>query len=134
MVDSALQRARERALGTTTQTKVSPAVGTSGLRNTSSVPKRRITIQARGREYPVLDPAYYELSPDQQSAYLDALDDLEDRKKGETLFDRTALAVMDIAQAQGKKVTKLERLVESLVGEVRELRQEVSQRDQAVEI
>jgi hypothetical protein len=41
---------------------------------------------------------------------------------------------MEIVKAQGKKVAKLERLVESLVGEVRELRQEVSQRDQAVEI
>ena len=41
---------------------------------------------------------------------------------------------MDITQAQGKKVTKLERLVESLVGEVSELRQELSQHDQEVEI
>ena len=41
---------------------------------------------------------------------------------------------MDIAQAQGKKITQLERLFESLVGEVRELWQELSQRDQAVEI
>ena len=41
---------------------------------------------------------------------------------------------MDIAQAQGEKVTKVERLVESLVGEVSELRQELSQRDEAVEI
>ena len=41
---------------------------------------------------------------------------------------------MDIAQAQGEKVTKVERLVESLVGEVSELRQELPQRDKAVEI
>ena len=95
---------------------------------------QRITVLARGREYPVLDPGYYELSPDQQSAYLDALDERADQRKGETLFDRTALAVMDIAQAQGKKVTQLERLVESLVGEVSELRQELSQHDQEVEI
>ena len=101
---------------------------------TGSVPQRRITIQARGREYPVLDPACYELSPSQQSAYLDALDERADQQKGKPIFDRTALAVMEIVKAQGKKVAKLERLVESLVGEVRELRQEVSQRDQAVEI
>ena len=107
---------------------------TSGLQKIGSVPQRRITIQARGREYQVLDPAYYELSPNQQSAYLDVLDERADQRKGETLFDRTALAVMDIAQAQGKKVTQLERLVESLVGEVHELRQELSQRDQALEI
>ena len=107
---------------------------TSGLQKIGSVPQRRITIQARGREYQVLDPAYYELSPDQQSAYLDVLDERADQRKGEPLFDGTALAVMDIAQAQGKKVTQLERLVESLVGEVRELRQELSQRDQALEI
>ena len=57
-----------------TQKEMSPQTGTSGLQKTSSVPQRRITIQARWREYQVLDPAYYELSPDQQSAYLDALD------------------------------------------------------------
>ena len=117
-----------------TQSELSSSNRTVGLQKTGSVPQRRITIQARGREYPVLDPAYYELSPDQQSAYLDALDERADQREGETLFDRTALAVMDIAQAQGKKVTQLERLVESLVGEVRELRQELSQRDQALEI
>ena len=122
---TALERARQRALGGDTPARpVQP----------KTVARQRITIQARGREYPALDPGYYELSPDQQGAYLDSLDALEDKKKGETLFDRTALAVMDIAQAQGKKITKLERLVESLVGEVRELRQELSQRDQALEI
>ena len=41
---------------------------------------------------------------------------------------------MDITQAQGTKVTKLERLIESLVGEVSKLRQELSQHDQEVEI
>ena len=41
---------------------------------------------------------------------------------------------MDVAQAQGEKVTKVERLVEPLVGEVSELRQELSQREKAVEI
>ena len=122
---TALERARQRALGGDTPARpVQP----------KPVARQRITIQARGREYQVLDPAYYELSPDQQSAYLDALDERADQRKGETLFDRTALAVMDIAQAQGKKVTQLERLVKSLVGEVRELRQELSQRDQALEI
>ena len=120
-----LERARQRALGGDTPARpVQP----------KPVARQRITIQARGREYPALDPGYYELSPDQQSAYLDALDERADQRKGETLFDRTALAVMDIAQAQGKKVTQLERLVKSLVGEVRELRQELSQRDQALEI
>ena len=120
-----LERARQRALGGDTPARpVQP----------KPVARQRITIQARGREYPALDPGYYELSPDQQSAYLDSLDAIEDQKKGETLFDRTALALKDIAQAQGKKITKLERLVESLVGEVRELRQELSQRDQALEI
>ena len=89
---TALDRARQRALGGDTP---APPV------QPKPVARQRITIQARGREYPALDPGYYELSPDQQSAYLDALDDLEDRKKGVTLFDRTALAVMDIAQAQG---------------------------------
>ena len=122
---TALERARQRALGGDTP---APPV------QPKPFARQRITIQAQGREYPALDPGYYELSPDQQSAYLDALDDLEDRKKGEPLFDRTALAVMDIAQAQGKKITQLERLFESLVGEVRELWQELSQRDQAVEI
>ena len=96
--------------------------------------RQRITIQARGREYPALDPGYYDLSPEQQTTYLDALDDRDNREQGETTFDRTALALTDVAAAQGKKVTQLERLVESLVGEVRELRQELSQRDQALEI
>ena len=41
---------------------------------------------------------------------------------------------MDITHVQGTKVTKLECLVESLVGEVSELRQELSQHDQEVEI
>ena len=122
---TALERARQRALGGDTPARPPQP---------KPVARQRITILARGREYPALDPGYYELSPDQQSAYLYALDERADQRKGETLFDRTALAVMDIAQAQGKKVTKLERLVESLVGEVRELRQELSQRDQALEI
>ena len=122
---TALERARQHPLGGDTP---APPV------QPKPVARQRITIQARGHEHPALDPGYYKLFPDQQSAYLDALDDLEDRKKGEILLDRTALAVMDIAQALGKKINQLERLVESMVGEVRELRQEISQRDQAVEI
>lgn len=41
-----------------TQKEMSPQTGTSGLQKMSSVPQRRITIQARGREHQVLDPAY----------------------------------------------------------------------------
>ena len=41
---------------------------------------------------------------------------------------------MDITHVQGTKGTKLECLIESLVGEVSELRQELSQHDQEVEI
>ena len=54
---------------------------------TGSVPQRRIKIQEQGREHPVLDSAYYELSPNQQSAYLDALDKQANQEKGEILFD-----------------------------------------------
>ena len=127
MTDSALQRARERALG-------EPE---NGLRKPASVnpsPQRFAEITQRGRQYRVPDPQFFDLAPEKQKWFLDSLDEASDQKAGETLFDRTALAVSDQQIAQAKRITSLESQLGTAVVVIERLQERLDQMDLEVKV
>jgi len=121
---SALERARQRALGggePVARASVQPAKQQS----------QRIIQQPDGSRVP---EAFYSLSPEQQREFKRLVKEQENLASGETHFDRVSLAVLDQQAAQAKRITDLERLVESLVGENMELRRRQDNIDLTVEV
>ena len=111
---TALDRARQRALDSTQPKE-------SGLRNISSVsqkPSGRFIETPEGR----VPEEFYSLTPEQQKQFRALVKEEENNAAGESQFDRVSLALLDQQASQAKRVTKLERLVESLIGENLELR------------
>ena len=122
---SAIERARQRALdgGGSQRRTVAPA----SVQPTS----QRIIEQPDGTKVP---EAYYSLNPDQQREFKRLVKEAENLATGETHFDRVSLAVLEQQSAQAKRISDLERLVESLVGENMELRRRQDEMDLSIQI
>ena len=127
--DPAVERARQRALN------LSPPEGTAGSQKVSSVatnqPERsrqRVTISARGRQFDVMDPDWYGMTPDQQAAYLDAYEKEEAKPKDEMTASKIALGVLDHVDSEGAKWSQekaqLLSVIEELVARVDALEQQ----------
>ena len=122
---SAIERARQRALdgGGSQRRTVAPA----SVQPTS----QRIIEQPDGTKVP---EAYYSLNPDQQREFKRLVKEAENLATGETHFDRVSLAVLEQQSAAAKRISNLERLVESLIGENMELRRRQDNIDLTVEV
>ena len=122
---SAIERARQRALdgGGSQRRTVAPA----SVQPTS----QRIIEQPDGTKVP---EAYYSLNPDQQREFKRLVKEAENLATGETHFDRVSLAVLEQQSALAKRISDLERLVESLVGENMELRRRQDEMDLSIQI
>lgn len=124
---SALERARQRALGGDQQAPAPRPVKSSG-------PQQFVQVPARGTTYRVPDPQWYALSSEQQNAYLDGVDGEATEEKNESLALQYSMSVGDQVGRDAKRITNLERLVESLVGENLELRRRQDTIDTTLEI
>ena len=130
--DPAVERARQRALGTATQPEVSPSVGTTGLRNPSSVPEF-VDADVRGtrRRIPT---RVYDLPTDQRERFFDSLETAEGEKKAESRFDNVALALLDQQDAMAKRVSTLESQLGTALVAIERLQQRITEKDARVEI
>ena len=106
---SALERARQRALGVGEQQAPAPRpVKSSG-------PQQFVQVPARGTTYRVPDPQWYALSSEQQNAYLDAVDGEATEAKNESLALQYSMSVGDQQASDAKRITQLEsQLAEAL--------------------
>ena len=123
---TALERARQRALDSTQPKE-------SGLRNPSSVPQKpsgEFIQRPDGSKVPV---EYYDLDAESKARFDALLKEEENNAAGESQFDRVSLALLDQQASQSRRITQLERLVESLVGENMTLRRRQDGIDTSVE-
>lgn len=132
MADAALQRAKARALGTTTQQEVSPAVGTTGLRNPSSVPDF-VDADVRGtrRRIPT---RVYDLPADQQQRFFDSLEEADQQQKDDNLALQSVNQMLDLRDKDSARVKALESQVGSLLSIVEALQRRIDAKDNQLEL
>ena len=123
---SAVERARQRALGEPQAVNPAPRASVQPTKPQS----QRIIQQPDGSKVP---EAFYDLTPEQQREFKRLVKEQENLASGETHFDQVSLGLIDQLSAQAKRVTNLERLVESLVGENMELRRRQDNIDLSLE-
>ena len=126
---AALDRARQRALGGGEPQAVNP-VAKASVQPTKQQ-SQRIIQQPDGSRVP---ESFYGLSPEEQREFKRLVKEQENLASGETHFDRVSLAVLDQQSAAAKRISNLERLVESLIGENMELRRRQDNIDLTVEV
>ena len=127
---AALERARQRALGGGEPQALNRPATPVSVQPTKQQ-SQRIIEQPDGSRVP---EAFYDLSPEQQQEFKRLVKEQENLASGETHFDRVSLAVLDQQSAAAQRITNLERLVESLVGENMELRRRQDNVDLTVEV
>ena len=125
--DPIVEAARQRALAPQQPASVSP---NPPVGRVQPKPSGRFVQRPDGSRVP---EEFYNLNPEQQQQFNQLLKEEENNAAGESQFDRVSLALLDQQAAQAKRVTKLERLVESLVGENMELRRRQDGIDLSVE-
>ena len=124
---SAVERARQRALGEPQAVNPAPRASVQPTKPQS----QRIIEQPDGSRVP---ESFYDLTPEQQRTFKRLVKEQENLASGETHFDQVSLALLDQQLAASKRLTNLERLVESLVGENMELRRRQDNVDLTVEV
>ena len=124
--DPILEAARQRALAPQQPAALNPR-GAATVQPTQ--PSGRFIETPEGR----VPEEFYSLTPEQQKQFKALVKEEEEKAAGGSQFDRVALALLDQQAAQAKRVTHLERLVESLVGENLELRRRQDGIDTSVE-
>ena len=127
--DPIVEAARQRALQgsqPTAPARSAGAASTAAPSTAAAKPSGRFIDTPEGR----VPEEFYSLSPEQQKQFRALAKEAE----GESRFDRVALAVLDQQEAQAKRITGLERLVQSLVGENMELRRRQDGVDARIEV
>ena len=125
--DPIVEAARQRALAPQQPVAGSP---NPPVGRVQPKPSGRFVQRPDGSRVP---EEFYNLNPEQQQQFNQLLKEEENNAAGENQFDRVSLALLDQQAAQAKRVTKLERLVESLIGENMELRRRQDGIDLSVE-
>ena len=123
----ALERARQRALAPQQPAALNSRAGATVQ---PTKPSGRFIDTPEGR----VPEEFYSLTPEQQKQFRALVKGEENNAAGESQFDRVALALLDQQAAQAKRVTQLERLVQSLVGENMELRHRQDGIDTTIEV
>ena len=124
---SAIERARQRALGIQQPAK-------TGLQNPSSVPQKpsgRFIQRPDGSRVP---EEFYSLDPESKARFEQLLKGEESEAANESLALQYSKSVGDQQASDARRITKLERLVESLIGENLELRRRQDNIDTSVEV
>ena len=124
MVDSALQRARQRALGE----KAAAPVASQDKAPTTSV--RRIKLQTGE----VVPEQFYDLAPEDQQRLVELIKQQETKEKDDNLALKAASQVLDIQDRDRGRVKALESQVSTLLGIVEALQRRLDQRDNQLEL
>lgn len=125
--DPIVEAARQRALGVAQPKE-------SGLRNISSVTKKpsgEMIQRPDGSKVPI---EYFDLPDEQKARFDQLLKEGEAEAQNESLALQYSKSVGDQQEAQARRITNLERLVESLIGENLELRRRQDNIDTSVEV
>jgi hypothetical protein len=130
--DPAVEGARQRALGAATKPEVSPSVGTTGLRNPSSVPEF-VDADVRGtrRRIPT---RVYDLPADQQQRFFDSLEEADQQQKDDNLALQSVNQMLDLRDKDSARVNALESQVGSLLSIVEALQRRIDAKDATVEL
>ena len=125
--DPIVEAARQRALAPQQPVAGSP---NPPVGRVQPKPSGEFIQRPDGSKVPV---EYYDLPPEQKARFDSLLKEEENNAAGESQFDRVSLALLDQQASQSRRITQLERLVESLVGENMTLRRRQDNIDTSVE-
>jgi len=126
MTDSALQRARERALAKVAPPKAAPV---------SSPAKTTLSGEQVKHSSGLMVPIeLYDWPPAKQKQFIELKRADAAEAAAESRFDRTAMSLLDLQEAQAKRITKLESQLETAVVVIDRLQQQLDQKGNEVEL
>ena len=126
---SALERARQRALGGGEPQAVNP-VAKASVQPTKQ-PSQRIIQQPDGSRVP---ESFYGLSPEEQREFKRLVQEQENLASGETHFDRVSLGLVDQQTVQAQRITELQSQLMGAVRLIEKMQRRMDNIDTTVEV
>ena len=125
---SAIERARQRALGGGASPAVKPAA------SKPDAPKKLSGRLIESLNYGKVPEEFYDWQPEQQQRFLKLVAEKKEEEEGGSRFDRTALAVLDQNDEMAKRITALESQLVMAVGVIETMRGEMQSIDTTIEV